>query len=134
MQITNCHICAHPCWIHHVCPLSLFFCRMYLFTGLFKSANFFSSFFSLRGNICCHNWPFGPLELAHAAFISHSNLNKDAFMSCGVCGEMNWPPLIQMKYYLSSDKHHHVSGPAYNVDWWSCFCFLAEALSSSNLN
>lgn len=28
------------------------------------------------GGVSCHNWPFGPLELAHAALISHSNLNE----------------------------------------------------------
>lgn len=135
VQINNWHVCAHTRWIHHVCPPSSFFCSIYLFTGLFKSANFhILQFFRFRGNIWCHIWLFGPLELVHVTLNSRSNLNKGAFMSCSLCGEMNWPPLIQMKYYLSSDKHHHVSGPAYNGDWWSGFYFLAEGLSSSNLN
>lgn len=91
-------------------------------------------FFRFRGGICCHNWPFGPLELAHAALISHSNLNKGAFMSCSICGEMNWPPLVQMKYYLSSDEHHHVSGPACWLVVWLLFPGRGFELLKSELN
>lgn len=116
-------------------PTQVFFCSIYLFTGLFKIANFYIlQLFRFGGNIWCLIWLFGPLELAHAALHSHSNLNKGAFMSCSLCEGMNWSALIQMNYYLSSDKHHQVSGPASNVDWWSGFYFLAEGLSSSNLN
>lgn len=128
-------LCTYPLDPSRLPSHFIFLCFSILFTGLFKSANFhILQFFRFRGNIRCHIWPFGPLELAHAALNSHSNLNKGAFVSCSLFGEMNWAALIQMNYYLSSDKHHQVSGPAYNVDWWSGFYFLAEGLSFSNLN
>lgn len=88
LQINNWHVCAHTCWIQHVCPPSLFFYSIFLFTGLFENANFhISSFFDSWGNIWCRIWPFGPLELAHAALNSHSYLNKGAFMSVASVGK-----------------------------------------------
>lgn len=129
VQRNNGRVCAHTSGIHHVCRPSLLFCIIYSFTGLFKSIHF-----HIRP-VCLWKYLIPQLALWPSwALNSHSNLNKAAFITCSLCGEMTRPPLIQMKYYLSSEPHHRVSGPAYNGDWSSGCCLLPEGSSSSNWN
>lgn len=47
---------------------------------------------------------------------------------------MNWLPLVQMKYYPSSDEHHHVSDPACWLVVWLLFPGRGFELLKSELN